>query len=70
VLELVVKGQDNPLWRGALQALSAHTFHEEVNDVTVRKSMLENLSRQLAALDLPYYVPVSEKLLALPVVIE
>ena len=65
-----LKGQDKPLWRGTLQAMSARTFHEEINDATVRKSMLENLSRQLGALDLPYYVPVSEKLLALPVVVE
>jgi hypothetical protein len=70
VLELVVKGEDKPLWRGRLTAMSARSFTEEITDAAVRKSMLEHLSRQLSGMDMPYFIPKSKDILALPAVVE
>ena len=70
VLELVVKGEDKPLWRGHLNAMSARSFQEEITDATVRKSMIEHLTRQLSGLDMPYFIPKSKETVALPAVVE
>lgn len=70
VLELGVKGEDKPLWRGHLRAMSGRSFKEEITDATVRKSMLENLSRQLSGMDMPYFIPKSKDTVALPAVVE
>jgi hypothetical protein len=50
VLELVVKGEDKPLWRGHLAAMPARSFREEITDAAVCKSMLEFLAKQLSGL--------------------
>jgi hypothetical protein len=71
VLELLAPGQPQPLWRDSLTAANATSFSQEViNDATVRKSMLENLAREIRELKIPYFIPESEELLALPVVIQ
>jgi hypothetical protein len=70
VIEMLVQGQNQPLWRDTLNASNSTSFREEINDATVRKSMLENLSRDIAELNVPYFIPKSEELLALPVVIQ
>lgn len=70
VLELVAKGEEKPLWRGHLSAMSARTFQEEITDTAVRKSMLEHLSRQLESLDMPYFIPKSKDTVALPAIVE
>jgi WD40 repeat protein len=70
VIELLVEGETQPLWRDAVDATNSTSFREEINDATVRKSMLENLAREIAELNIPYFIPNSEELLALPVVIE
>ncbi|MDB5309270.1 MAG: hypothetical protein JWO38_3472 [Gemmataceae bacterium] len=70
VLELVAKGEDQPLWRGQLTAFSARSFKEEITDLAVRKSMLEHLGRQLSGMDMPYFIPKSKDVVALPAVVE
>lgn len=70
VLELVAKGDAKPLWRGHLSAMSARSFTEEINDDTVRKSMIEHLTKQLSGMDMPYFIPKSTDILALPAVVE
>ena len=70
VLELVVKGDDKPLWCGHLTAMFARSFKEEITDATVRKSMLEHLSKQLSGMDMPYFIPKSKNTVALPAVVE
>lgn len=70
VLEIVVKGEATPLWRGHLTAASARSFKEEITDATVRKSMLEHLTRQLNGMDMPYFIPKSKDTVALPAVVE
>ncbi|MDB5309348.1 MAG: hypothetical protein JWO38_3550 [Gemmataceae bacterium] len=70
VLELIAAGEPQPLWRGNLSASSSRSFQDEINDATVRKSMLEHLTRQLNGTDLPYFIPKSKDILALPAVVE
>jgi hypothetical protein len=69
-LELIAAGEPTPLWRAALTASSARSFTEEINDATVRKSMFEHLIRQLNGMDIPYFIPKSRDIVALPAVIE
>jgi hypothetical protein len=70
VIELTADGEDAPLWRETLDATSARSFREDINDASVRKSMLESLTRQIRELYLPYFIPKDEKQLALPVVFQ
>lgn len=70
VVELTAKGEDAPLWREALDATSARSFKEDINDASIRKTMLESLTRQIRELYLPYYIPKDEQRLALPVVFQ
>ncbi len=70
ILELTVKGEAKPLWRGHLTAMSARSFKEEITDATVRKSMREHLAKQLSGTDMPYFIPKSKDTVALPAVVE
>ena len=70
VLEIVAAGQSTPLWRSALAASSSRSFDGDITDATVRKSMIDNLTRQLNDMDIPYFIPKSEDVIALPVVIQ
>jgi hypothetical protein len=70
VLELWAAGENAPVWREALNAGSSRSFTEDINDVTIRKSMLENLGRQLDDLTMPYFLPKNKGTLALPAVID
>lgn len=70
ILELAAEGQEALLWRETLAATSARSFREDINDVTIRKTMLEGLTRQIRELYLPYFIPRDEQHLALPVVFQ
>lgn len=70
VLEWTRQGHAEPLWRGHLTAASGRSFTEEISDLTIRQSMLEEIRRQLSGLDIPWFIPDSPDLVALPVVIE
>ena len=52
-----------------LDAASSRSFHERINDVSNRKSMLRDLAQQIKEQAFPHFIPESEELLALPVVI-
>jgi WD40 repeat protein len=70
VVELTAEGQDAPLWRESLGASSARSFREDINDTSIRKTMIESLTRQIGELYLPYFIPKDESRLALPVVFQ
>jgi len=70
VVELTADGESAPLWRDSLNANSARSFREEINDVNIRKTMLESLTHQIQELYLPYFIPKDEEFLALPVVFQ
>jgi hypothetical protein len=70
VVELVVPGKDEPVWRDSLSASSDSSYRGEINDSTVRDSMIENLANRLDDLNFPYFIPESEDLLALPVILQ
>lgn len=67
VVELVAPGRATPIWRESLKATSSRSFTEEINNASMRKSMLENLADRIDELDLPYFIPRdSEELVPLP----
>jgi ribosomal protein S27E len=68
VVELVAKGET--IWRDTIEATSSSSFREEINDASVRNSMVENLTRRINNLRFPYFVPESKDHLALPIVIQ
>lgn len=68
VVEFAADGK--VLWRDTLKASSSGSFREEINDGTIRASMLENLTRQMNRLSIPYFIPAAPDQLALPVMIE
>ena len=68
MVEFVSDGE--VFWRDSIKAASSTSFREEINDVTIRTSMLENLTRQMNRLCIPFFIPASRGHLALPVVIE
>lgn len=70
IVELASEGQEALLWRETLAATSARSFREDINDVNIRKTMLEGLTRQIRELYLPYFIPKDEQRLALPVVFQ
>ena len=69
VVLLKVKGYDTPVWKQSLEAQSGRSFREEINDATLRQSMVENLTREVKGLEVPYFIPGDRKLLPLPVVV-
>lgn len=71
ILEIWSQGEKEPLWRGRLKAESGRgSFIDEINDASLRKDMLQVLSQQLGSMDLPYFLPKSKDVVALPAVIE
>ena len=70
VVELTAAGEESPLWREALDASSARSFREDINDASIRTTMLESLTHQIGELYLPYFIAKDEKLLALPAVFQ
>ncbi|WP_425614843.1 WD40 repeat domain-containing protein [Anatilimnocola sp. NA78] len=69
-VEIIAAGEAEPIWRDVLKSTNSTSFKKEINDATVRESMLENLGLQLNRLNLPYFIPKAEDLLALPVMVQ
>ncbi len=70
VVELVVPGQDEPVWRDTLSAGSDSSYNGDITELVVRDSMVENLANRMDDLNFPYFIPKSDDLLALPVVLQ
>ncbi len=69
-VEIHAAGEEGPLYREILRAGNSRSFDNEITDDTVRQSMLDQMSQQLNRLDIPYFIPKSADLLALPAVVE
>ena len=70
VAELLADDGKTLLWRDSIKAWNSRSFTTDVNDETVRQSMLENLARRLDELSIPYFLPKSEQDIALPVILD
>ena len=70
VAELLADGGQTLLWRDSIKAWNSRSFTTDVNDETVRQSMLENLARRLDELSIPYFLPKSEEEIALPAILD
>ncbi len=69
-LELWAQGENAPLWRRHLTSTSGTSFSQEINDATLRKSMIENLGNQIDRIEVPYFIPKAKDVVALPAVID
>jgi hypothetical protein len=69
-IEVIAAGEAQPIWRDRLRSSNSTSFDKEITDATVRESMLEHLASQLNRLNLPYFIPKSEELFALPVTVQ
>lgn len=70
IVELYVEDKEQPIWRDNIKAKSGTSYREEINDLTLRKSMLSQLSHSLGKIQFPYFMPKDDKLIALPVILE
>jgi hypothetical protein len=70
VVELFVVGRAAPVWRDTLKVTSSRSFNDEINDTNVRKSMLDRAAGEIRQLNFPYFIPESEDLIALPIVVQ
>jgi hypothetical protein len=68
VVELLSSAGGEPFWSQTLRAESGRSFNEDINDQTMRKSMLEQLTRRMSGLELPYFVPATTEVDPLPVI--
>ncbi|MBN9522425.1 hypothetical protein J0H58_28550 [bacterium] len=69
-LELWAQGENAPLWRRHLTSASGTSFSQEINDATLRKSMIEDLGNQIDRIEIPYFLPKDKGTVALPTVID
>lgn len=70
VVELFVFGRVDAIWRDTLKITSSRSFNDEINDTTVRKSMLDRAAMEIRRLNFPYFIPESEEMIALPIVVQ
>lgn len=70
VVELFVVGRADPIWRDTMKVTSSSSFNEEINDATIRKSMLDRAAHAIRKLNFPYYIPESEEMVALPILVQ
>lgn len=69
VVELMLPGRAEPVWRDTLSATSDLNFYQDITDDLVRRSMIGNLAVSMRRLRIPCFIPESDELLTLPVVI-
>lgn len=70
VVELFVVGRADPIWRDTMKVTSSRSFNDEINDTTVRKSMLDRAASEIRELNFPYFIPESEEMVALPILVQ
>lgn len=70
VVELFVFGRTDPIWRDTMKVTSSSSFNEEITDATIRKSMLDRAAMEIRRLNFPYFIPESEEMVALPIVVQ
>ena len=70
VVELFVFGRADPIWRDTMKVTSSSSFNEEITDATIRKSMLDRAAMEIRRLNFPYFIPESEEMVALPIVVQ
>lgn len=70
VVEYFADGEEKPMWNHVINAESGKSYSEEINQASIRKSMLDRVSREISLLDFPYFVPVDESVPSLPIIID
>ncbi|MFN0197344.1 MAG: hypothetical protein ACKVT0_11415 [Planctomycetaceae bacterium] len=70
VVELIVEGEAQPIWRQTLLVESSKSFDQLITDDALRQTMLHSLAMRIDLLDIPFFVPKSKDQVALPLVIQ
>jgi hypothetical protein len=70
LIQLRAAGNDKPIWERDLAAASVTSFREQINDASIRKSMLVELAHKIQQLQFPYFIPSDASLPALPILAE
>ena len=70
IIEFCVEGRLEPLWRQTLRGSSSRSIEGEINQQSIRESMLSMLAVQLAKMHFPYFMPKDENLTPLPVMLK
>ena len=69
IIELFTPHSNKPLYRESVKGQSSRTFSEEINDQSIRTSMLRSLRFQLDNLNIPYFIPKDKSMKGLPLII-
>ncbi len=70
ILELLVSGNSDPVWREVVQGFTVNRFDEAAHREESRIDFEQSFRSVLEGISLPYFVPESEGLLTLPVIVE
>jgi hypothetical protein len=70
LIQFRAAGNDKPIWERDLAAASVTSFREQINDASIRKSMLVELAHKIQQLQFPYFIPSDASLPALPILAE
>ena len=70
VIEYFPKGERKPMWNQVIKSESGTSYRTEINQKTIRDSMLSRLQRQISGLKFPYFIPVDESIPSLPVIVK
>ncbi len=70
ILELLVSGSSDPVWRETVRGFPVNRFDEAAHQDESRIDFEQSFRSALEGISLPYFVPESEGLLALPVIVE
>ena len=71
VIELMRPGSQRPVWRRVVEVRSSRGYlFQEVNDTTMRNNMLSSVATRISMLEFPYFIPLDQQHLPLPVSVE
>ncbi len=70
LVEFYAEGDSKPLWREVLSSTSSRMFlDQEINDQTVRESMLKSVGGMVSRINFPYFLPKDDGIAALPIMV-
>jgi hypothetical protein len=70
IVELQLPGHREPVWRGECPTGLSAILKTQDSDPEERERLVERAKRELGALAIPYFIPRSDTLPALPAIIE
>ncbi len=69
-LDLFIKGSDEPIWSHEFTSGSSRSFLQGLDGGTIADGATESLAREIALIQIPYFIPRTAEHLPLPLVIQ